>query len=154
MKIVVQRVFKASVTIDGMTVASIDTGLLILLGITNDDSSEDINWLTNKIVNLRIFNDDQGIMNTSVLDVDGEIIVVSQFTLHANTKKGHRPSYIKAAKPEVAIPLYNTFVKQLENNLGKPVQTGEFGADMKVTLVNDGPVTIIIDSRQNSNLVS
>jgi D-tyrosyl-tRNA(Tyr) deacylase len=148
MKLVVQRVQNASVTIDGMVVASIEKGLLVLLGITDEDTEKDIHWLTNKIVNLRIFNDAQGVMNTSVKDVGGEIIVVSQFTLHANTRKGHRPSYIRAAKPKVAIPLYNAFVKRLENDLGKPVQTGEFGADMKVALVNDGPVTIIIDSRQ------
>ncbi|MGZ0015448.1 D-aminoacyl-tRNA deacylase [Yeosuana sp. AK3] len=147
MKVVIQRVAEASVSIEGVQVASIEKGLLILLGIVEDDSQEDIKWLSNKIVNLRIFGDADDIMNVSLLDVNGEAIVVSQFTLHALTKKGNRPSYIKAAKPELAIPLYQTFVKQLEIDLGKPVQTGEFGADMKVALINDGPVTIIIDSK-------
>ena len=147
MKVVIQRVSKASVTIEGKIVASISNGLLVLLGIVDEDSREDIQWLSNKIVNLRIFEDDNNVMNKSLLDVNGEILVVSQFTLHAATKKGNRPSYIKAAKPEVAIPLYNTFIKQLELDLGKPVQTGQFGADMKVALINDGPVTIIIDSK-------
>ena len=147
MKVVVQRVSEASVTIDGKIVASINNGLLILLGIVNEDTQEDINWLCNKIVNLRIFGDANDVMNTSLLDVNGDVIVVSQFTLHASTNKGNRPSYIKAAKPDVAIPLYEFFVKQLETTLGKKVQTGEFGADMKVQLLNDGPVTIIIDSK-------
>ncbi|GAA3596938.1 D-aminoacyl-tRNA deacylase [Flavivirga amylovorans] len=147
MKAVIQRVSKASVTINGEQVASISTGLLVLLGIVNEDTLEDIKWLTNKIVNLRVFADENNIMNTSLLDVNGDAIVVSQFTLHASTKKGNRPSYIKAAKPNVAIPLYKSFVKQLEDNLGKSVQTGQFGADMKVELLNDGPVTIIIDSK-------
>ena len=147
MRVVVQRVSKASVTIEGEKVAAIESGLLILLGIVNEDALEDITWLSNKIVNLRIFNDDSGVMNKSVMDSGGDIIVVSQFTLHASTKKGNRPSYTKAAKPNVAIPLYGTFVKQLENDLGKTVQTGTFGADMKVALFNDGPVTIIIDSK-------
>ena len=147
MKIVIQRVTKSSVTINKKKVASIKQGLLILLGIINEDTQEDINWLSNKIVNLRIFDDENGVMNKSLLDIDGEAIVVSQFTLHANTKKGNRPSYIKAAKPDVAIPLYQTFISQLELELGKQVQTGEFGADMKVKLLNDGPVTIIIDSK-------
>jgi len=147
MKVVIQRVAVASVSIEGVQVASIEKGLLILLGIVEDDTLDDIKWLSNKIVNLRIFGDADDIMNVSLLDVNGEAIVVSQFTLHALTKKGNRPSYIKAAKPELAIPLYQTFVKQLEIDLGKPVQTGEFGADMKVALVNDGPVTIIIDSK-------
>ena len=147
MKIVIQRVTKSSVTIDDKKVALIKEGLLILLGIINEDTQEDINWLSNKIVNLRIFDDENGVMNKSLLDIDGEAIVVSQFTLHANTKKGNRPSYIKAAKPDVAIPLYQTFISQLELELGKQVQTGEFGADMKVKLLNDGPVTIIIDSK-------
>ena len=147
MKVVIQRVSKASLTIEGEIVASISNGLLVLLGIVDEDSREDIQWLSNKIVNLRIFEDDNNVMNKSLLDVNGEILVVSQFTLHAATKKGNRPSYIKAAKPEVAIPLYNTFIKQLELDLGKPVQTGQFGADMKVALINDGPVTIIIDSK-------
>ncbi len=147
MKVVIQRVSRASVTIEGEMVASISNGLLVLLGIVNDDSHEDIQWLSNKIVNLRIFEDADNVMNKSLLDVNGEILAVSQFTLHAATKKGNRPSYIKAAKPEVAIPLYETFIKQLETDLGKPVQTGQFGADMKVALINDGPVTIIIDSK-------
>lgn len=147
MKVVLQRVSKASVTVDDEKIADIQNGLLILLGIIDEDTVDDITWLSNKIVNMRIFPDDQGVMNTSVLDVDGEIIVVSQFTLHASTKKGNRPSYIKAAKPDIAIPLYESFIKQLENDLGKPIQSGEFGADMKVQLLNDGPVTIIIDSK-------
>ncbi|WP_299109023.1 D-aminoacyl-tRNA deacylase [uncultured Tenacibaculum sp.] len=147
MKTVIQRVSKASVTIEGKKVADIKSGLLILLGIINEDTMEDIQWLTKKIVNLRIFNDDNGVMNTSVKDINGGIIVVSQFTLHASTKKGNRPSYIKAAKPDIAIPLYQKFVQQIENELGKKVQTGEFGADMKVELLNDGPVTILIDSK-------
>lgn len=147
MKVVVQRVANASVTIEGEKVASIGEGLLILLGLVNEDTQEDLKWLCNKIVNLRIFNDDNGVMNNSLKDVDGDAIVVSQFTLHASTKKGNRPSYIKAAKPDIAVPLYKAFVKQLENELGKTVQTGRFGADMKVELLNDGPVTIIIDSK-------
>ncbi len=148
MKAVIQRVKHSSVTIEGNKVADIETGLLVLLGVINEDGQEDINWLSKKIANLRIFGDDNGIMNKSVLDIDGDVIVVSQFTLHANTKKGNRPSYIKAAKPDVAIPLYESFVKQLEIEIGKPIQTGEFGADMKVELLNDGPVTIIIDTKQ------
>ena len=148
MKAVIQRVSNASVTVDHKMVSSIKNGLLILLGITNDDSIEDIKWLSNKIVNLRIFNDKDGIMNESIIDNDGEVIVVSQFTLMASTKKGNRPSYIKAAKPEIAVPIYRIFVQQLENDLGKKVGTGIFGADMKVELLNDGPVTIIINSKQ------
>ncbi|WP_223548812.1 D-aminoacyl-tRNA deacylase [Aestuariivivens sp. NBU2969] len=148
MKIVIQRVSKASVIIQDKKVASIDDGLLIFLGIVEEDSLEDIKWLSNKIVNLRIFNDEQGVMNKSLIDNKKDVVVVSQFTLHASTKKGNRPSYIKAAKPDVAIPLYKSFIKQLENDLRKSVQTGQFGADMKVELVNDGPVTIIIDSKQ------
>ena len=147
MKVVIQRVSTASVTIDEKKVASIKNGLLILLGIVNEDTNEDIKWLSNKIVNLRVFGDENGIMNKSLSDVKGDVIVVSQFTLHASTKKGNRPSYIKAAKPDVAIPLYETFVNQLEIDLGKKVQTGQFGANMKVELLNDGPVTIIIDSK-------
>ena len=147
MKVVIQRVRNADVTIDKKKVASINEGLLILLGIINDDAQEDINWLSNKIANLRIFGDENGVMNKSLIDVAGDAIVVSQFTLHANTKKGNRPSYIKAAKPDVAVPLYEAFVTRLEIDLGKKVQTGEFGADMKVELLNDGPVTIIIDSK-------
>ncbi|MGC1204297.1 MAG: D-aminoacyl-tRNA deacylase [Flavobacteriaceae bacterium] len=147
MKVIIQRVSKASVTIEYKKVASIKNGLLILLGIENEDGADDINWLSNKIVNLRIFSDEQGVMNKSLLDTNGDAIVVSQFTLHASTKKGNRPSYIKAAKPDIAIPLYERFVKQLEVDLSKKVQTGKFGADMKVELINDGPVTIIIDSK-------
>lgn len=147
MKVVIQRVSKASVTIDNEKVASIGSGLLILLGIVNEDTQEDIQWLTRKIANLRIFEDENGVMNRSILDVGGNAIVVSQFTLHASTKKGNRPSYIKAAKPDVAIPLYENFINQLEKELSKKIQTGKFGADMKVELLNDGPVTIIIDSK-------
>lgn len=147
MKVVIQRVSHANVSIDGKEVAAIDLGLLVLLGVVNDDTQDDINWLSNKIANLRIFGDDNNVMNKSLLDVHGDAIVVSQFTLHANTKKGNRPSYLKAAKPECAIPLYEAFVKTLENDLGKPIQTGRFGADMKVSLLNDGPVTIIIDTK-------
>lgn len=150
MKAVIQRVKHSSVTIEGEKVASIEEGLLILLGVVNEDTSEDFEWLSKKISNLRIFGDENDIMNKSLLDVDGDAIVVSQFTLHASTKKGNRPSYIKAAKPDIAIPLYEQFVKQLEQDLGKPVQTGEFGADMKVELLNDGPVTIIIDTKDKN----
>ena len=147
MKVVIQRVSEASVTIDSHIVAQIYQGLLILVGIEEVDSLEDISWLVSKIAYLRIFGDANNVMNLSVKDIDGEIIVVSQFTLHALTKKGNRPSYIKAAKPEIAIPLYEKFIQLLELELGKSVQTGQFGADMKVALVNDGPVTIIIDSK-------
>ena len=147
MKVVIQRVSKASVVIENIKVAEISNGLLVFLGIGDDDTQSDINWLSNKIVNLRIFGDDEGVMNKSLLDSNGNVIVVSHFTLHAATKKGNRPSYIKAAKPNVAIPLYEAFVKQLELDLGKPIQTGQFGADMTVELLNDGPVTIIIDSK-------
>jgi D-tyrosyl-tRNA(Tyr) deacylase len=147
MKIVIQRVSSASVIIDSKVVAEIQKGLLVLIGIEDADNQEDINWLTTKIANLRIFEDENQVMNLSINDIQGEIIVVSQFTLHALTKKGNRPSYIKAAKPEIAIPLYENFVQKLENELGKKVQTGQFGADMKVALVNDGPVTIIIDTK-------
>lgn len=147
MKAFIQRVSKACVTIEGKRVADIQQGLLILLGIEDADDQEDITWLSKKIANLRIFNDENGVMNTSVLDVNGDAIVVSQFTLHASTKKGNRPSYLKASKPDIAIPLYESFVQQFEIDLGKKVQTGEFGADMKVELLNDGPVTIIIDTK-------
>ena len=147
---VLQRVGKASVEIDGLVKAEIGTGLLILVGIEEADNAEDIDWLANKIVNLRIFNDDNGVMNVNILDAEGDIIVVSQFTLHASTRKGNRPSYIKAAKPDTAIPLYESFVRSLSAVLGKPVQTGEFGADMKVALINDGPVTIIIDTKNKT----
>ena len=147
MKVVIQRVSQASVTIDARTVADIQKGFLVLVGIEDADSQEDIDWLVNKITNIRIFGDENDVMNLSVKDIDGDIIVVSQFTLHASTKKGNRPSYIKASKPEVAIPLYDNFVKKIEMELGKKVQTGIFGADMKVLLLNDGPVTIVIDSK-------
>ncbi|WP_324721659.1 D-aminoacyl-tRNA deacylase [Salinimicrobium sp. HB62] len=147
MRVVIQRVSRASVTIEGFKKAEIGWGLLILLGIEDADGDEDILWLCRKIANMRIFNDSNGVMNQSLLDQDGDAIVVSQFTLHASTKKGNRPSYIEAAKPEVAIPLYEKFVRQLEAEIGKPVGTGEFGADMKVELLNDGPVTIILDSK-------
>ena len=147
MKVVIQRTASASVTINSKIVAQIQNGLLILLGIEDLDNQEDINWLVGKIINLRIFGDENDVMNLSVKDIDGEIIVVSQFTLHAATKKGNRPSYIKAAKPEIAIPLYEKFISELEKEFNKKVQTGEFGADMKVALINDGPVTIIIDSK-------
>jgi D-tyrosyl-tRNA(Tyr) deacylase len=147
MKVVIQRVSSASVTIDSKIVADIQKGLLVLVGMEDADTQIDINWLCQKIANLRIFDDENHVMNLSVKDVHGDIIVVSQFTLHASTKKGNRPSYIKASKPEVAVPLYENFVKQLEKELGKKVQTGIFGADMKVLLLNDGPVTIQIDSK-------
>ena len=147
MKAVLQRVSQASVTIDSKKVSEISKGLLVLVGIEDADSQEDIVWLSGKIVNLRIFGDENDVMNLSVKDIDGDIIVVSQFTLHASTKKGNRPSYIKASKPDVAIPLYENFVRQIEVDLEKKIQTGEFGADMKVALLNDGPVTIIIDTK-------
>jgi D-tyrosyl-tRNA(Tyr) deacylase len=147
MKIVIQRVSEASVTINEIKVAFIKKGLLILLGIVDNDTQDDIDFLVRKVTNLRIFNDENEVMNTSLLDIDGEVIVVSQFTLQASTKKGNRPSYIKAAKPVIAIPLYENFVQTLEKELNKKVQTGEFGADMKVALINDGPVTISIDSK-------
>ena len=147
MKAVIQRVASASVEINKQSVAKIDTGLLVLIGIEDADDQEDINWLSSKIVNLRIFADENNIMNLSAKEIKGDVIIVSQFTLHAQTKKGNRPSYIKASKPEIAIPLYESFVKQMELELGKKIQTGQFGADMKVALVNDGPVTIIIDTK-------
>ena len=147
MRIVIQRVSEASVEIEQKIVARINQGLLVLVGVEEEDTFEDSNWLVSKIVNLRIFPDENDVMNLSIKDVNGEIIVVSQFTLHALTKKGNRPSYIKAAKPDIAIPMYEKFVQQLETELGKKIQTGQFGADMKVVLVNDGPVTISIDSK-------
>lgn len=147
MKVVIQRVRKASVTIGDKVNASIQNGLLLLLGIEDADNTEDINWLSNKIINLRIFNDEDGVMNKSVLDVKGDILLISQFTLHASTKKGNRPSYMKASKPEVAIPLYRQMIEKLQEDLGKPVGTGIFGADMQVELLNDGPVTIVIDTK-------
>lgn len=147
MRAVIQRVSKASVTINGKIHSQIGSGLLVLLGIEDADTEEDIQWLSGKIVNLRIFDDAEGVMNESVRDKNADIILVSQFTLHASTKKGNRPSYIKASKPEVAIPLYEKMIQQLSTDLGKPVGTGSFGADMKVELLNDGPVTILIDSK-------
>lgn len=144
---VIQRVAEASVTIQGEINASIESGLLVLVGIEEADNQDDIDWLASKIVNLRIFDDAAGVMNHSVKDSNGDVIVVSQFTLHASTKKGNRPSYIKAAKPEIAVPLYNAFIASVAMILGKPVQTGRFGADMKVRLLNDGPVTILIDTK-------
>jgi D-aminoacyl-tRNA deacylase len=147
MKAVIQRVSRANVQIDKKTRGEIGTGLLVLLGIEDGDTVEDIQWLSNKIVNLRIFNDENAVMNKSVLDVNGDILLISQFTLHASTKKGNRPSYIKASKPEFATPMYERMIDQLGRGLGKKVQTGIFGADMKVELINDGPVTIVIDTK-------
>ena len=146
MKAVIQRVKYASVTVDGNKIADIQNGILLLLGVAENDSKEDINWLSKKIANLRIFNDENDVMNKSLIDINGEVIVVSQFTLQASTKKGNRPSYLKAAKPEIAIPIYQEFIHQFETEIGRKVQTGEFGADMKVELLNDGPVTSIIDT--------
>ena len=147
MRATIQRVTSASVTVNQKLVSEISNGLLIFLGIEEADTADDIKWLSNKIVNLRIFNDPQDVMNLSLLQIQGEALVISQFTLHASTKKGNRPSYIKAAKPEIATPLYENFVAHLEKNLGKKVETGIFGADMKVALLNDGPVTIQIDTK-------
>lgn len=147
MRAVIQRVTKASVTIDGIQKSSIRDGLLILLGVEDADTAEDVQWLSAKMVNLRIFNDENGVMNRSVKEIDGEVLLISQFTLHASTKKGNRPSYIKASKPDHAIPLYESMIRQLTTDLGKEIGTGSFGADMKVELLNDGPVTILIDSQ-------
>ncbi|MEO0527887.1 MAG: D-aminoacyl-tRNA deacylase [Bacteroidota bacterium] len=147
MKAIIQRVSKASVTVEGKVISKIGNGLLVLLGIEDADSKDDIQWLSRKIAHLRIFNDVEGIMNRSLLDSKGDVIVVSQFTLHASTKKGNRPSYIKAAKPGIAVPLYENFIAQMEIEIGKKVGTGIFGADMKVALLNDGPVTIVIDTK-------
>jgi D-tyrosyl-tRNA(Tyr) deacylase len=147
MRVLIQRTKHASVSIEGRCKSAIKQGLLVLVGIEDSDGKEDIEWLCKKIVNLRIFDDENGVMNRSVLDIDGEILVVSQFTLHASTKKGNRPSYIRASKPEIAIPLYEAFCKELSLSLGKEVGTGEFGADMKVELLNDGPVTIWMDTK-------
>ena len=144
---VIQRVSESSVRIHGQVKGAIGLGLMILLGIEEADGTEDIGWLSKKIVNLRIFEDEAGVMNLSLLDTGGDILLISQFTLHASTKKGNRPSYIKAAKPDIAIPLYEQFIDQLSKDLGKSIQTGEFGADMKVSLINDGPVTLIIDTK-------
>jgi D-aminoacyl-tRNA deacylase len=147
MRAVIQRVSKASVTINDVLHSQVKSGLLVLMGIEDADTQEDIEWLSAKIVNLRVFNDDNGVMNVSIKETGGEILLVSQFTLHASTKKGNRPSYIKASKPDFAIPLYEKMISQLSNDLGKAVATGQFGADMKVELLNDGPVTIIIDTK-------
>ena len=147
MKAVIQRVSEASVTIEGVKVANIQKGLLVLVGFEDADSKEDINWLTAKIANLRIFGDENDVMNLSLKEVDGEMIIVSQFTLHASTKKGNRPSYLKASKSDIAVPLYESFIQQMETELGKKVKTGQFGADMKVALLNDGPVTIVMDTK-------
>ena len=147
MRAVIQRVSKASVTIDGNVYSQIGNGLLVLMGIEDADTLDDIQWLSSKIVNLRIFDDAEGVMNESVKDKNGDIILVSQFTLHASTRKGNRPSYIKASKPDVAVPLYEKMIQQLSDDLGKKIGTGEFGADMKVELLNDGPVTIVIDTK-------
>ena len=148
MRVVLQKVSKASVTVKNEVVSSIGSGLLILIGIEDADTGEDIEWLVKKITQLRIFNDENGVMNRSVKDVDGDVIIVSQFTLHANTKKGNRPSYIRASKPDFAVPMYEKFIRKTETVLGKKVGTGKFGAMMDVELVNDGPVTIIIDSKE------
>ena len=147
MRALIQRVSHASVTIDDQLKSSIQQGLLVLIGIEDNDTNEDCEWLTSKLVNLRIFDDENGVMNKSLIDIEGDLLIVSQFTLHAMTAKGNRPSYIRAAKPEVAIPLYETFCNLATQKLGKPVQTGTFGADMKVELLNNGPVTIWIDSK-------
>ena len=147
MRVVIQKVTQASVSIENQIVASINQGLLVLVGIEDTDTNDDIVWLSAKIVNLRVFDDDNGVMNLSVKEVEGEVLIVSQFTLHASTKKGNRPSYIKAARPEVAIPIYEAFIKQVESLLGKRVSTGQFGAMMQVSLCNDGPVTILIDTK-------
>lgn len=147
MRVVIQRAAHASVTIDGTCKSAIGKGMMILIGIEETDGKEDIEWLCKKIVNLRIFDDENGVMNKSILDIEGELLVISQFTLHASTKKGNRPSYIRAAKPEIAIPLYEQFCRELSSALGREIGTGEFGADMKVELLNDGPVTICIDTK-------
>ena len=147
MRAVIQKVSKANVKVDGKISGEIGEGLLVLLGIEDADNDEDIQWLSNKIVNLRIFNDENGVMNRSVIEIGGNILLVSQFTLHASTKKGNRPSYMKASKPEFAIPMYEKMIKQLEADLSKKIQTGVFGADMKIELLNDGPVTIVIDTK-------
>lgn len=147
MRAVIQRASRASVTVDGNVTGSIGIGLLVLLGIEDADNTEDITWLSNKIANLRIFNDEEGVMNRSVKEVNGDVLLVSQFTLHAATKKGNRPSYIRASKPDIAIPLYEQMISQLTFDMGKTIATGIFGADMKVELLNDGPVTIIIDTK-------
>jgi D-tyrosyl-tRNA(Tyr) deacylase len=147
MRAVIQRVSEASVTVEGAIIGQIQRGLMVLVGIVNEDDALDIEWLSNKIINMRIFDDENGVMNKSVVEVGGAVLLISQFTLHASTKKGNRPSYIAAAKPEISIPLYEAMIQHLQKDLGAPIQTGKFGADMKVTLINDGPVTITIDSK-------
>ena len=147
MRVLIQRVKEASVTVDGKVISLIDNGLLLFIGITDDDTRDDILWLTKKIANIRLFDDENGVMNLSVMDTDGDILAVSQFTLMASTKKGNRPSYIKAAKPEISVPLYEEFCSEMELAVNKPIQRGVFGADMKVRLLNDGPVTIFMDSK-------
>ena len=148
MRVVIQRVTEANVKINGTVAGEIGSGLMILVGIEEADGADDIAWLTKKIVNLRIFDDENGVMNRSILDCGGDILLISQFTLHALTAKGNRPSYIKAAKPEISVPLYEAFIKSLEEAMGKSIETGRFGADMKVSLINDGPVTILMDSKR------
>jgi D-tyrosyl-tRNA(Tyr) deacylase len=150
MKVVIQRVSSAQVAVNAQIIGAIDQGLMVLVGIENEDNQEDIEWLSGKITQMRIFEDAQGVMNLSVKEVGGAILLVSQFTLHASIKKGNRPSYIQAAKPEISIPIYEAFIRQLQQDLGQPIQTGQFGADMKVSLVNDGPVTIIMDSKNRN----
>ncbi len=147
MRVVIQRVSEASVKVDGHITGAIHKGLLVLIGVEDADTKEDIEWISSKIVNLRIFDDTAGVMNLSVKDIDGEVLLVSQFTLHAATKKGNRPSYIKASKPDIAVPMYEDLIDQLKHDLGKEITTGIFGADMKVQLLNDGPVTIVMDSK-------
>ena len=147
MRVVIQRVSAASVTVDGVVIGEIQKGFMVLVGIVNDDDIADVEWLSNKIVNMRLFEDALGVMNESIVEAGGSILLISQFTLHASTKKGNRPSYMAAAKPAIAIPLYEKFIEQLQKDLGAPIQTGKFGADMKVALINDGPVTITIDSK-------
>ncbi len=147
MRTVIQRVSEASVTVDGAIIGQIQEGVMVLVGIVNEDDASDIEWLSNKIINMRIFDDENGVMNKSLIEVGGTVLLISQFTLHASTKKGNRPSYIAAAKHEISIPLYEVLIQQLEKDLGAPIQTGKFGADMKVALINDGPVTITIDSK-------
>ena len=147
MRAVIQRVSQASVTVEGAIIGQIQRGLMVLVGIVNEDDTSDIEWLSNKIIHMRIFEDENGVMNKSLIEVGGAILLVSQFTLHASTKKGNRPSYIAAAKPEISIPIYEAMIHQLQKDLGASIQTGKFGADMKVSLINDGPVTITIDSK-------
>ncbi len=147
MRVVIQRVTRSSVTIDGRIKGSVGSGLLVFAGIEDADTAEDIEWISAKIVNFRIFNDANAVMNLSVKDIQGDVLLISQFTLHASTKKGNRPSYLKAAKPDIAIPVYEKLIVELEKQLGRPIQTGEFGADMKIELLNDGPVTLVVDSK-------